>query len=50
MTFQLLVSTMDQADFQLLDRMNVQSDAVIINQCDKDSVEELDFINICVIW
>ena len=50
MTFQLLVSTMNQTDFQLLDRMNVQSDAVIINQCDKNSIEEFNYNNYKIKW
>lgn len=50
MTFQLLVSTMNQVDFQLLDRMNVQSDAVIINQCDKNSVEEFNYKSHKIKW
>ncbi len=35
MTYQLLVSTMHQKDFSLLDRMQIDSDAIIINQADR---------------
>lgn len=50
MTFQVLISTMNQADFQLLDRMNVQSDAVIINQCDKNSIKEFNYNGHTIKW
>ncbi len=33
MTYQLLISTMDRDDTQLYEVMNVNSDAIIINQC-----------------
>lgn len=36
---------MHQKDTGLLQRSNVQSDVVLVNQCDKDSIEEFDFIN-----
>ena len=41
----LLISCMHQADTSIIDRTNVQSDVVIINQCDRNSIEEFDFIN-----
>lgn len=34
MTYQLIVSTMDQHDDSLIDKMNIHSDAIIINQSD----------------
>lgn len=40
-----LISCMYQTDTSIIDRIGVQSDAVVINQCDKDSFEEFDFIN-----
>lgn len=43
MKLQVLVSTMNQTDFQLLDKMNIQSDAIFINQCDRYSYEETAF-------
>lgn len=36
---ELLIATMFQEDYFLLDKMNVQSDAVVVNQCYKDSIE-----------
>lgn len=40
MRLQVLVSTMHRKDYSLLDEMNIQSDAVVINQCDIEKTEE----------
>ncbi len=45
MKFVLLISCMHQHDKSILERSNVQSDVVVINQCDSDKVEEFDFVN-----
>lgn len=45
MTFNILISCMHQADTSIIERSNVQSDVVVVNQCDHDSVEEFDFVN-----
>lgn len=39
---QVLISTMYQKDYSLLDRMNIQTDAVVINQCDTDTLEIIE--------
>ena len=39
---QVLVATMNQTDYSLLDKMNIQTDAVVINQCDKTSLEIIE--------
>ena len=36
---------MHQKDISILQRSNVQSDVIVVNQCDKDCIEEFDFIN-----
>lgn len=36
MTVEVLISTMHQGDYSLLDKINLQSDAVVVNQCDKN--------------
>lgn len=36
---------MHQKDTSIIQRSNVQSDAVVINQCDTNKIEEFDFIN-----
>ena len=41
MTYQLIVSTMDQLDYSLLDRMNINSDAIIINQTYRVAYREI---------
>ena len=45
MTFNLLISCMHQKDHGIIERSNVQSDVVVVNQCDQDGIEEFDFIN-----
>jgi len=41
----VLISCMHQTDHSIINRSNVQTDAIVINQCDKDDVEEYDFLN-----
>ena len=40
MTLEVLISTMNQTDYSLLEKMNVQSDAIVINQCGNYSYHE----------
>ncbi len=40
LTFQVLISTVNQSNYDLLERMNIQSDAVAVNLCDYDSETE----------
>ncbi len=39
MKIQVLVAAMNQNDYSLLDKLNIQSDAIIGNQCEFDSIE-----------
>lgn len=50
MRLQVLVSTMHQTDHSLLKRMNIQSDAIIINQCDINQFEEFEYKGHKVKW
>lgn len=50
MTIQVLISTMHQTDHSLLEKMNIQTDAVVINQCDTNRTQELRFRGHRVIW
>jgi glycosyltransferase involved in cell wall biosynthesis len=50
MSLQLLISTMHQTDYSLLDRMKVDSDAVVINQGDMDGRSEIIYKRYHVIW
>lgn len=42
---QVLVSTMNQKDFSLLEKMNIQTDAIVINQCNRFSEEKVIYKN-----
>ena len=43
MSVEVLVSVMNQNMTELVRRMKLDSDAVIINQCDHDGYETMDF-------
>ena len=36
MTFEILMSCMNQKDFALVDRANIHSNILVVNQCDRD--------------
>jgi len=50
MKLQVLVSTMYQQNYGLLHRMNIQTDAIIINQCDRNSFSEFDYKGNNIKW
>ena len=50
LSIQVLVSTMNQKDHSLLDKMNIQSDAIIINQTNKDEIEIFDYKGYKIKW
>ena len=50
MRLQVLISTMHQKDFGLLDKMNIQTDARVINQCDKNDYSEFDYNGHSIKW
>lgn len=45
MTVTVLISCMHQKDASIIERTKVQTDVVVVNQCDEDQVEEFTFIN-----
>lgn len=45
MKLQVLISCMFDVDCSIVKRSNIQSDAIVVNQCDIDSVKSFDFIN-----
>ena len=47
---QLLISTMHQTDHTLLERMRVSSDAVVVNQCDKDETVRFQYNGYNITW
>ena len=50
MRLQVVVSTMHQTDHSLLEKMNINSDAVVINQCDRSETEEFQFRGHNIKW
>lgn len=50
MKVQLLVSTMHQENYNLLEQMNIQTDAIVINQCDRNSIEDIEYRGKNVKW
>lgn len=40
---EVLVATMNQKDHSLLKTMNIQTEAIVANQCDRNLIEEFDF-------
>ena len=43
MTVQVLVATMHQKDYSLLEKMNIQSDSIIANQCDTNIIDNFTY-------
>lgn len=41
----VLISCMHQKDASIIQTTNVQTDVVVINQCDSNSIQEFDFVN-----
>ncbi len=45
MRLEVLISCMHEKDHSIVERTNIQTDVIVVNQCDKDLVEEYSFIN-----
>lgn len=45
MKIQVLVATINQRDHTLLEKMNINSNAIIGNQCDWNSIEKFKYKN-----
>ena len=45
MDFQVLIATTNQTDHSLLKKMNINSDAIVGNQCDRNEIEEFEYNN-----
>ncbi len=43
MRIQVLVATMRQNDHSLLEKMNIQTDAIVGNQCDRNEIEDFEW-------
>lgn len=45
MTLEVLMSCMHQTDASIIERTNIQSNVLVINQCDRNSYQEFEFVN-----
>lgn len=43
MRVQVLVAAMNQTDHSLLEKLNIKSDVIVGNQCDRDEIERFDY-------
>ena len=50
MRVEVLVSTMNQTDYSLIEKMRLSTDAVVVNQCQEDSVAEFDYNGSRIKW
>ncbi len=50
MKVQVLVATINQKDYSLLEKMNIQTDAIVGNQCDCNEITEFEHKNRTVKW
>jgi glycosyltransferase involved in cell wall biosynthesis len=50
MRIQAMVATMHQQDHDLLQKMNIQTDAIVGNQCDRDEVEKFIYREHQIAW
>lgn len=50
MTLQVLVATMNQSDYSLLDKMNIQSDVIVGNQCEQNRIATFTYNGNRVKW
>lgn len=50
MRIQVLVATMHQQDHSLLEKMNIQTEAIVGNQCDRNEVEHFTYKGHNIAW
>lgn len=52
MNIQVLIATMHQpkGDYSLLEKMNIRSDAIVCNQCDRNEIEEFEWNGHRIKW
>lgn len=50
MNVQVLIATMNRRDYALLDEMNIQTDAIVGNQCDRNTIEEFAYKGRTIKW
>lgn len=45
MSIEVLISCMHQSDWSIIERSNIQTDVLIVNQCERNAIEEYSFFN-----
>lgn len=50
MDIQVLVATMNQQDYSLLDKMNINTSAIVCNQCDRNETDEFLRGGVTIKW
>ena len=45
MRLEVLISCMYQTDTSIIERTGIESDVLVVNQCDRDGEEAFDFTN-----
>ena len=50
MKIQTLVATMEQKNYSLLDTMNIQTEAIICNQCEYNKIDSFDYKGNKILW
>lgn len=50
MRVQVLAATTDQTDYSILDKLNIQSDAIIVNQCSQNKFETFEYRGHVIQW
>lgn len=50
MKVQILVATMNQTDYSKLDEINVQTECIVINQCDHNKQTKINYKGNSVLW
>lgn len=50
MNLQVLVSTMHRDDYSLIEKMNIQTDAIVINQFNTNMIQHFKVNNSCIKW
>lgn len=50
MKIEVLISTMNQNDYSILDKIHVQSDAIVINQCSREGKKKFHYKKYNILW
>lgn len=50
MKIEVLISTMYQNDYSILEKMNIESNAVVINQCERNYKSRFKYKNYNILW